>query len=123
MGEHPEHLRITGNVTHQGTLSHLPQEPVPGGLGVEPIGSHTCSRREDSIRSDADMQHARHELAADPTEETIERFTPLEETFRERGGYEAESEVARLAAGLGLDEDLLLEDLDSFRGASAAAST
>jgi ATPase subunit of ABC transporter with duplicated ATPase domains len=116
LGETPEHLRITGVVQHQGTLSHLPQEPVPGGLGVEPIGlSHVLSARGiDQI--DADMQHARHALAADPTEETIERFTSLEETFRERGGYEAESEVSRLAAGLGLEEDLLLEDLDSLSG-------
>ena len=38
LGAHPEHLRITGSVAHQGTLAHLPQEPVPGGLGVEPIG-------------------------------------------------------------------------------------
>jgi ATPase subunit of ABC transporter with duplicated ATPase domains len=65
---------------------------------------------------DADMQDARHALAADPTEETIERFTSLEETFRERGGYEAESEVARLADGLGLAEQLLLEDLNSLSG-------
>ena len=65
---------------------------------------------------DADMQHARHELAANPTDATIERFTALEEKFRERGGYEAESEVSRLAAGLGLKEDLLLEDLDSLSG-------
>jgi ATPase subunit of ABC transporter with duplicated ATPase domains len=62
------------------------------------------------------MQHARHALAAQPTQETIERFTSLEETFRERGGYEAESEVARLADGLGLPEQLLLEDLDSLSG-------
>ena len=116
LGYTPEHLRITGNVQHQGRVSHLPQEPVPGGLGVEPIGlSHVLSARGiDQL--DADMQHARHELAADPTEETIERFTALEEAFRERGGYEAESEVARLAAGLGLAEDLLLEDLNSLSG-------
>ena len=62
------------------------------------------------------MQHARHELAADPTDETIVRFTSLEEEFRERGGYEAESEVARLADGLGLKQDLLLEDLNSLSG-------
>ena len=116
LGNTPEHLRITGTVQHQGTLSHLPQEPVAGGLGVEPIGlSHVLSARGlDQI--DADMQHARHALAADPTGETIERFTGLEETFRERGGYEAESEVARLADGLGLKEQLLLEDLDSLSG-------
>jgi len=80
LGEHPEHLRIEGSVTHQG---HEPPAPraVPGGLGVEPIGlSHVLSARGlDQL--DADMQHARHELAADPTDATIERFTALEEKF------------------------------------------
>jgi ATPase subunit of ABC transporter with duplicated ATPase domains len=112
----PEHLRVTGQVQHQGRVAHLPQEPVPGGLGVEPIGlSHVLSARGiDQL--DAAMQAARHALAADPTEETIERFTALEEAFREAGGYEAESEVARLADGLGLEQELLLEDLDSLSG-------
>ncbi|HEV7958595.1 MAG TPA: ATP-binding cassette domain-containing protein, partial [Acidimicrobiales bacterium] len=64
LGYHPEHLRIAGSVATQGSLAHLPQEPVTGGLGVEPIGlSHVLSARGiDSL--DADMQHARHELAA-----------------------------------------------------------
>ncbi len=116
LGETPAHLRLEGSVTHQGTLGHLPQEPVPGGLGVEPIGlSHVLSARG-LDRIDAEMQHARHALAENPTDETIERFTELETTFGERGGYEAESEVARLAAGLGLDESLLLEDLGSLSG-------
>src|ERR1700722_5195962 len=116
LGYPPEHLRIPGSVAPQGTLAHLPQEPVEGGLGVEPIGlSHVLSARGID-RLDADMQHARHALAADPTDETISRFTSLEEEFRERGGYEAESEVARLADGLGLKEDLLLEDLGSLSG-------
>ncbi len=116
LGEHPEHLRITGSVARQGTLAHLPQEPVAGGLGVEPIGlSHVLSARGiDQI--DADMQHARHALAAQATDETIARFTSLEAEFRERGGYEAESEVARLADGLGLKQDLLLEELSSLSG-------
>jgi len=112
----PEHLRVTGHVQHQGRVAHLPQEPVPGGLGVEPIGlSHVLSARGID-KLDADMQHARHELAANPTDETIERFTALEEAFREAGGYEAESEVARLADGLGLAQDLLLENLDTLSG-------
>lgn len=116
LGYQPEHLRITGQVKHQGSLAHLPQEPVPGGLGVEPIGlSHVLSARGLDVL-DAEMQKARHELASNPTDETIERFTSLEEEFRERGGYEAESEVARLAAGLGLEEEVLLEDLNSLSG-------
>ncbi len=116
LGRSPEHVRVTGSVSHQGTLGFLPQEPVPGGLGVEPIGlSHILSARGlDAL--DASMQAARHALASDPTTENIERFTSLEEEFRERGGYEAESEVARLADGLGLAEELLLEDLDSLSG-------
>ncbi|MGH9020740.1 MAG: ribosomal protection-like ABC-F family protein [Acidimicrobiales bacterium] len=116
MGATPEHLRVAGSVSRQGSLGHLPQEPVVGGLGVEPIGlSHVLSARGlDQL--DADMHHARHELAAHPNDDNIERFTELEADFRERGGYEAESEVARLAAGLGLPEALLLEDLDTLSG-------
>jgi len=82
LGAHPEHLRISGSVSAQGSLSHLPQEPVAGGLGVEPIGlSHVLSARGID-RLDADMQHARHALAADPTVATIERFTTLEASGR-----------------------------------------
>ena len=116
LGEHPEHLRITARSTAPGHAEPPAPGAGPGGLGVEPIGlSHVLSAR-DLDRLDADMQHARHALAADPTEATIAAFTELEAEFRERGGYEAESEVARLAAGLGLKEDLLFEDLDSLSG-------
>ncbi len=116
LGQHPEHVRLIGSVAHQGSLAHLPQEPITGGLGVEPIGlSHVLSARGiDQL--DASMHEARHALAAHPNEETIHRFTSLEQDFRERGGYEAESEVARLADGLGLQEDLLLEDLSALSG-------
>ena len=116
LGGQPEHVRITGSVLRQGSLAHLPQEPVPGGLGIEPIGlSHVLSARGLDV-IDADMHHAREAMAQDPSAENIDRFTTLEETFRERGGYEAESEVARLAAGLGLEEEMLLEDLSALSG-------
>jgi ATPase subunit of ABC transporter with duplicated ATPase domains len=116
LGTNGEHLRVSGNVQRLGHWAHLPQEPVSGGLGVEPIGlSHVLSARKlDSL--DADMQHARKALAENPTDQTISAFTDLEEKFRDLGGYEAESEVARLAAGLGLEEEFLLEDLDSLSG-------
>ena len=116
LGEGGEHLRVTGAAQRLGHWAHLPQEPVPGGLGVEPIGlSHVLSARG-LDRLDADMHHARNAMAHDPSAENIERFTSIEEEFRNRGGYEAESEVARLAAGLGLEEEYLLEDLSSLSG-------
>jgi ATPase subunit of ABC transporter with duplicated ATPase domains len=116
LGAGGEHLRVSGSVQRQGAWAHLPQEPVPGGLGVEPIGlSHVLSARGLDVL-DAQMHAARATMSKDPTEENIHRFSELEEEFRHRGGYEAESEVARLAAGLGLDEEFLLEDLDSLSG-------
>ena len=110
------HLRVSGTIQRQGRWSHLPQEPVPGGLGVEAIGlSHVLSARGLDVL-DADVHHARKEMAEHPSEEAIHRFSDLEERFRSLGGYEAESEVARLAAGLGLDEEFLLEDLATLSG-------
>ena len=55
-------------------------------------------------------------MADDPTAENIELFTDLQEQFQSNGGYEAESIMARLADGLGLRQELLLEDIDSLSG-------
>ncbi len=116
IGAAGEHLRVTGEVQRFGTWAHLPQDPVPGGLGTEPIGlSHVLSARGLDV-IDADMQRSRKAMAEDPSEENIHTFSELEERFRDLGGYEAESEVARLAAGLGLAEEFLLEDLDTLSG-------
>ena len=55
-------------------------------------------------------------MAKDPSTENIALFSDLEEQFRENGGYEAEATMARLADGLGLRQDLLLEDIESLSG-------
>ena len=55
-------------------------------------------------------------MADDPSEENIELFTDLQEKFQTNGGYEAESIMARLADGLGLRQELLLEDIESLSG-------
>ena len=116
LGEPASHVRHRGEVSQIGSLTYLPQVPIEGGLGVEPIGlSHVLSARGlDAL--DAEVHAARHAMAADPSAELIERFSSLEEEFTTRGGYGAEAEVARLAAGLGLREELLLEDLGSLSG-------
>jgi ATPase subunit of ABC transporter with duplicated ATPase domains len=116
LGRAGPHLRVGGTAQRLGKWSHLPQEPIPGGLGVEPLGlSHVLSARG-LDKMDADLHAARHLMTLEPTTEHIHRFSELEEGFRDRGGYEAESEVARLAAGLGLPEKYLLEDLESLSG-------
>jgi ATPase subunit of ABC transporter with duplicated ATPase domains len=116
VGEPTPQLRHRGNVRLLGSFGFLPQAPVPGGLGLEPTGfSHILSARGLDVLDDA-LGAARRAMSADPTEAAIELFTDLEQQFGDNGGYEAESVMARLADGLGLRQELLLEDIESLSG-------
>jgi ATPase subunit of ABC transporter with duplicated ATPase domains len=109
-------VRSTGNSRIRGTFGYLPQVPVPHGLGLEPNGfSHVLSGRGLDVLDDA-LGKARTQMGKDPTAENIELFSDLEEQFRENGGYEAEATMARLADGLGLRQELLLDDIESLSG-------
>ena len=59
-------------------------------------------------------------MEEDPSERNVARFTRAEEQFRLDGGYAAESEVRRLAAGLGLADDRL--DLPDRRAVGRRAA-
>ena len=116
VGEPGPSVRSTGNARIRGTYGHLPQSPVANGLGLEANGfSHVLSGRGLDVLDDA-LEQARAQMAKDPSTENIDLFSDLEEQFRENGGYEAESVMARLADGLGLRQDLLLEDIESLSG-------
>jgi ATPase subunit of ABC transporter with duplicated ATPase domains len=116
VGEPTPQLRHRGNVRVLGSFGFLPQAPVHGGLGLEPTGfSHILSARGLDVLDEA-MGAARQAMSDDPSEENIELFTDLQEKFQGNGGYEAESVMARLADGLGLRQELLLEDIESLSG-------
>ena len=116
VGEPTPALRHRGNVRLLGSFGYLPQAPVVGGLGLEPTGfSHVLSARGLDVLDDA-LGTARAAMADEPSEENIELFTDLQEKFQTSGGYEAESIMARLADGLGLRQELLLEDIESLSG-------
>ncbi len=116
LGEPGAHLRHEGKVSFSGSYGFLPQVPVPGGLGLEPIGfSHVLSARGLDVL-DEQLNAARDQMAKDPSEENINHFSDLEERYRTLGGYEAEATMARLADGLGLRQDLLFDDLDGLSG-------
>ncbi|HSZ37729.1 MAG TPA: ATP-binding cassette domain-containing protein, partial [Acidimicrobiales bacterium] len=109
-------LRHRGNVRILGSHGYLPQAPVPGGLGLEPTGfSHILSSRGLDVLDDA-LGSARKALADEASEANIELFTDLQDKFQTSGGYEAEAVMARLADGLGLRQELLLEDIDELSG-------
>ncbi|MGH8981428.1 MAG: ABC-F family ATP-binding cassette domain-containing protein [Acidimicrobiales bacterium] len=116
VGEPPPHVGATGDVQVTGSSGHLPQVPVPGGLGTDASAlSHVLSARG-LDRLDVALTEARKRMADDPTAEHIATFSDTEERYRALGGYEAESTLARMADGLGLRQELLFEDADSLSG-------
>ncbi len=116
VGESGPQLRHRGNVRVLGSYGYLPQAPVPGGLGLERTGfSHILSARGLDVLDDA-LGAARKALADEATDAHIELFTDLQDKFQTSGGYEAEAVMARLADGLGLRQELLLEDIDELSG-------
>ncbi|MFN2517328.1 MAG: ABC transporter ATP-binding protein, partial [Pyrinomonadaceae bacterium] len=51
------------------------------------------------------LEKLRLGIEENPSEENVARFSRAEEAFRDAGGYSAESEIRKLASGLGLGAD------------------
>jgi ATPase subunit of ABC transporter with duplicated ATPase domains len=103
-GETPD---AGGTIIRQGALGYLPQDPRPSGSGVDATGlSHVLSGR-DLDEAARRLEKLRLAVDEDPTDRNISRFARAEDSFRSAGGYAAEAEVRRLAAGLGLGPDRL----------------
>src|SRR5690606_11473046 len=62
------------------------------------------------------LEKLRLQMEEDPSERAVARFARAEERFRDEGGYTAESEVRRIAAGLGLEPDRLDLPIGSLSG-------
>jgi ATPase subunit of ABC transporter with duplicated ATPase domains len=94
-----------GTCVHPGALGFLPQDPRPRGSGIDATGlCHVLSGRgldEAAVR----LEKLRLAIEEDHSERNVARFARAEEAFRSDGGYAAESEVRRLAHGLGLSPD------------------
>ena len=117
VGEQSPQVRSTGHVAVPGHR----RLPAPGprrraGWGSTPTASPTCCRAGASTCSTTPSTRRASRWPRTPRAENIELFSDLEEQYRENGGYEAESTMARLADGLGLPQDLLLEDIEGLSG-------
>lgn len=105
-----------GVVLRPDALGYLPQNPRPRGVGVDSTGlSHVLSgRRLDAAAVRLEQLRLRVEETA--AERDVARFARAEDEFRHAGGYAAESEVRRIAAGLGLTEGRLDLPIDALSG-------
>jgi ATPase subunit of ABC transporter with duplicated ATPase domains len=91
-----------GVVHRSGGLGYLPQDPRLAGVPDHTVAlTHVLSGRgldEAAVR----LEKLRLKLEEDPSPANVARFSRAEDAFRDGGGYRAESDVRRIAAGLGL---------------------
>lgn len=90
VGYLPQDLRLDGAPDDVATMSH-----ALSGRGLAEV----IVRMENEVI--VRMERLLLAMEEDPSERNIAAFSQAEEEFRIAGGYNAESEVRRLAAGLG----------------------
>jgi ATPase subunit of ABC transporter with duplicated ATPase domains len=73
------------------------------------------------IESEQKLESAHREIDEkadhlDAQMKAVEKYSHLEETFRLAGGYEINSDIERIAHGVGVDDEMLLSTLENLSG-------
>jgi ATPase subunit of ABC transporter with duplicated ATPase domains len=102
-----------GTITASGPVGYLPQDPA----AADPAAS-VADRILSARGMDAAVRALRAaELAlGDGGERAMARYVRAEAEFQARGGYGAEAEAARVAAGLGLPDEAFTRPLGTLSG-------
>ena len=113
-GERPP---TSGRVTVTGAFGFLPQDPRDrSATGRKTSPWRTCCRPAGSTPSATSSKCSAATWKTTPASARSARFSNAEETFRDAGGYRAESDVYRILAGLGLPADRALLPLTALSG-------
>ncbi len=107
-----------GAVTVSGEVGYLPQDPREGNLDMLAKNRVLSARGLDDImRSMEKQQVLMAELVDDAARDrAIRKFGQLEDRFSSLGGYQAESEAARICHSLGLPDRILEQPLRTLSG-------
>ena len=106
-----------GTVTRSGEVGYLPQDPRTGDLGMLARDRVLSARGLDSIVRN--LRETEKLMASEDDavrEKAMARYGRLDAEFNAEGGYAAESEAARIASALGLDERILDQPLKTLSG-------
>ncbi len=117
-------LRVLGGVTapRKGTVrrpqasGYLSQDPRSDAVPDDTSCLAHVLAGQGLDRIQDDLEKARVAVDEDASTANVARFTELQERFEAAGGYAAESEVRRLAAGVGLADDRLDLTLRALSG-------
>jgi ATPase subunit of ABC transporter with duplicated ATPase domains len=97
-------------------LGYLPQDPRQHGDALDrPALSHIISGRGLDDQA-ARVEKLRIKLEESSSRSNVARFARAEERYRDEGGYAAEADAKRTAAGLGLSQDRLDLPLRALSG-------
>ncbi|MET9835660.1 ABC-F family ATP-binding cassette domain-containing protein [Streptomyces sp. NPDC006385] len=102
-----------GTVTRTGDVGHLPQDSRAADPTVT-VADRILSARglDEAVRA---LRRA-EEAMADGTRRAMDAYVRAETRFQAAGGYAAEAEAARVAAGLGLTARLMDQPLGALSG-------
>src|SRR5438094_4604821 len=105
-----------GVVLRRGRLGHVTQDarPPAAAAGVTAVTGILSGRALDEQAER--LEQLRRGVEADHSSANVERYSRAEDAFRQAGGYWAESEARRIAAGLGLTGARLDLPLASLSG-------
>lgn len=107
-----------GTVVRTGDLGYLPQDPKEGDLDVLARDRVLSARGLDTLLHQMEKQQALMAEVADEAllDKAVRKYGELEERFASLGGYEAESEAARICNSLGLADRILAQALRTLSG-------
>ncbi|HEU5241127.1 MAG TPA: ATP-binding cassette domain-containing protein, partial [Ornithinibacter sp.] len=106
-----------GTITRSGEVGYLPQDPRGVDLGVTARDRILSARGLDAIVRDLRAAEvAMGAEAGERQERAMRRYTRLDAEFTAAGGYAAESEAARIASSLGIEDRLLGQPLKTLSG-------
>jgi ATPase subunit of ABC transporter with duplicated ATPase domains len=106
-----------GSVTRSGEIGYLPQDSKEGDIEQTARDRVLSARGLDQLRSSMDRQQELMETGTDSQRDAaIIKYSRLEERYASLGGYEADSEAARICDGLGLPQRILDQQLKTLSG-------
>ncbi len=96
------------------TIGYLPQE------GLEYSGrdlfSEVRSALEELLSVEAELKHLEEKISHEAEQAALDRYSELQEFFRQRGGYTIEAEIGRVLKGLGFAEADWHKPCEHFSG-------
>lgn len=106
-----------GSVSTGGSVGYLPQDPRTGDLEVLARDRILSARGLDSVvRRLREAEAQMGDADPDVSERAMRRYAAADAELHAGGGYAAESEAARIAASLGIEERLLGQPLRTLSG-------